>query len=151
MAIVRRKGKPYAFLNECPHRGNLMSDAKHEFPGSDTVTCRLHGYTFDLADRGNCVAVLTDGPDSPAVGKVRLRTFPTEERKGIIWVWFGQMAPVPLEEDVSRNVLDDDTLVKFRYRTVEGNWRNHAQQEAGHFVMNDCPDAFYEWLGAWVT
>ena len=135
IALVRRKGKPYAFLDECPHRGYLMSDGMHEFPGSDTITCRLHGYTFDLADRGNCVAVLTDGPDSPAVGKVRLRTFPAEERKGIIWVWFGQMAPVPLEKDVSKNILDDDTLVKFRYRTVEGNWRNHAQQEAGHFAM----------------
>jgi pimeloyl-ACP methyl ester carboxylesterase len=27
----------------------------------------------------------------------------------------------------------------------------HEIGEAGHFVMNDCPDAFYEWLGAWVT
>ena len=133
IAIVRRNGKPYAFLDECPHRGYTLSDGKYEFPGSDTITCRLHGMTFDLADRGNCVAVLTDGPDSPAVGKFRLRTFPTEERKGVVWVWFGRGAPAPLEEDVPGVVLEDDTLVKFRFRTVAGNWRNHATQDAGHF------------------
>jgi nitrite reductase/ring-hydroxylating ferredoxin subunit len=135
IAIVRRHGRAFAFLDECPHRGYLMSDGKHEFPGTDTLTCRLHGFTFDLADYGNCVAVLTDGPDSPAVNKVRLRTFPVEERKGIIWVWFGLGTPVPIEEDVSSNILEDNSVVKFRYRTVEGNWRSHAQQEAGHFPM----------------
>lgn len=135
IGIVRRNGKPYAFIDECPHRGYTMNDGKHEFPGSNTIACRLHGMVFDLADRGKCVAVLTDGPDSPAVGKVRLRTFPVEERKGVIWVWFGNMAPAPIEEDVSSLIFDEATTVKFRFRTVEGNWRNHAQQEAGHFSM----------------
>ena len=135
IAMVRRNGKPYAFIDECPHRGYTMHNGKYEFPGSNTITCRLHGMTYDLADRGKCVAVLTDGPDSPAVGKFRLRTFPVEERKGILWVWFGNMAPVPIEEDVSTLIFRDDTLVKFRFRTVAGNWRGHAQQEAGHFSM----------------
>ena len=135
VAIVRRNGVAYTFLNECPHRGYVMHDGKGEFPGSDTISCRIHGFTYDLAQQGSCVAVLTDGPESAAVGKFRLRMFPTQERKGIIWVWFGRGEPAPIEEDVSPHILEEATLVKFRYSTVYGNWRMHAQQEAGHFPM----------------
>ena len=135
IAFVRRGRKVYAVQDECPHRGARMSLGKDEFPGTDTLACRFHGWTFDLRN-GACVAALTDGPDSPVVGKVRLRTFPTEQRKGIVWVWMGRGAPVPLEEDVPYLLLRDDAMVKYRRRTVYGNWRYHAEGSGGgHFQM----------------
>ncbi|MDE2765980.1 MAG: Rieske 2Fe-2S domain-containing protein, partial [Chloroflexota bacterium] len=135
IAFVRRGRKIYAVQDECPHRGARMSLGKDEFPGTDTLACRFHGWTFDLRN-GACVAALTDGPDSPVVGKVRIRTFPTEQRKGIVWVWMGRGAPVPLEEDVPYLLLRDDAMVKYRRRTVYGNWRYHAEGSGGgHFQM----------------
>ncbi|MCE2470024.1 MAG: Rieske 2Fe-2S domain-containing protein [Dehalococcoidia bacterium] len=135
IAFVRRGAKVYAVQDECPHRGARMSLGKDEFPGTDTLACRFHGWTFDLRN-GACVAALTDGPDSPVVGKVRIRTFPTEQRKGIVWVWMGRGAPVPLEEDVPYLLLRDDAMVKYRRRVVYGNWRYHAEGSGGgHFQM----------------
>ena len=69
------------------------------------------------------------------MGKLRIRTYPVEERrsKGIVWVWMGKDAPVPLEEDVPKLILRDDALVKHTYRVVYGNWRYHAEPGAdGH-------------------
>ena len=132
LVFLRRHGVAYAIQDECPHRGARMALGKYEFPGSNTITCRFHGLTYDVTN-GACVAALTDGPDSPIVGKLRIRTYPVEERKGIVWVWMGKGAPVPLEEDVPGLILRDDTMVRHRYRTVYGNWRYHAELGAdGH-------------------
>ena len=129
IALVKRRGKVYAIQDECPHRGARLSMGKDEFPGSNTITCRFHGFTYDLTD-GKCVAALTDGPDSPVVGKVRARVYPTEQRKGIVWIWMGKMAPVPLEEDVPKVLLRKDTMVRYQVSKVLGNWRYHAETGA---------------------
>ena len=135
IALVRRGINVYAVQDECPHRGARLSLGKDEFPGTDTIACRFHGWTYDLRD-GKCVAALTDGPDSPVVGKVRVRTFPVEVRKDIVWIWMGRMSAVPLEEDVPGLILRDDALVRYRYGQVKGNWRYHAEGACGgHFQM----------------
>ena len=135
IAFVRRGKKVYAVQDECPHRGARMSLGKDEFPGTDTLACRFHGWTFDLRN-GACVAALTDGPDSPVAGKVRIRTFPTEQRNGVVFVWMGRGAPAPLEEDIPALLLRQDASLKVRYRQVYGNWRHHAEGSAGgHFFM----------------
>ena len=130
IALVRFKGKAYAMIDECPHRGARLSLGKFEFPGVAAISCRFHGWTFDL-ESGTCVAALTDGPDSPVVGKVRLRTFPVEERKGIVWIWMGRIAPVPLEDDVPRMLLRDGSVVHYRWKVVKGNWRYHLEGGLG--------------------
>ena len=134
IAFVKRGKKVFAVQDECPHRGARMSLSKDEFPGTDTLSCRFHGWTFDLKN-GSCVAVLTD-ENSPAVGKVRLRVFPTEQRNGLVYVWMGRGDPAPLEEDIPALLLRPDAKVKVRYRQVYGNWRHHAEGSAGaHFFM----------------
>ena len=132
IALFRRNGKLYATIDECPHRGARISLGKNEFPGTATISCRFHGWTFDLEQNGMCVAALTDGPDSPVVGKIRLRTFPTQERKGIVWIWMGRGEPVPIEEDVPNLMLRDDTIVKVRQAVVYGDWRYHAEGGLGN-------------------
>ncbi len=61
--------------------GGAFDGGKFVFPG--TVSCRYHGWTYDLAS-GRLVAALTDGLDLPLVGKVCLKSYPVEERRGII-------------------------------------------------------------------
>ena len=63
------------------------------------MSCGYHGWTYDLAS-GTLVAALTDGPDSPICGKVRVRTYPVEERIGIVWVYIGELDPPPVEADI---------------------------------------------------
>ena len=135
VAVVRVKAKVHAMIDECPHRGARMSLGKFEFPGTAAISCRFHGWTFDLERNGACVAALTDGPDSPVVGKIRLRLFPIEERKGIVWIWMGKTTPVPLDDDVPRLLLGDDTLVHYRWKVVKGNWRYHAEGGLGNHAM----------------
>jgi phenylpropionate dioxygenase-like ring-hydroxylating dioxygenase large terminal subunit len=105
--------------------------ASQEFPG--TWTCCYHGWTFDL-ETGTLVAAITDGPDSPICGKVAVRTYPVEERLGLVFLWLGDGAPVPLERDVSEELLHPDAIVMGRITERHGNWRFGAENgfDDGH-------------------
>jgi len=129
-------GEVKALADECAHRGTLLSVGEGcMIKGSDTITCPYHGWTYSLND-GMCVAVLPEGPDSEVPGKIRLRSYPIAERKGIIWIWMGKGAAVPVEDDIPDLMLDDDTIVKFRPTVQYGNWRWHSENvAAGHAQM----------------
>ena len=132
----QKDGKLYALDDECFHRGTLLSAGRGcEFKGTNTITCGYHGWTYDL-ETGMCVAVLPEGLGSRVPGKVKQRTYPVEERKGIVWIWMGDGEPVPVEDDMPNLMTRDDTIVKFRHRTNYGNWRWHAENVgAGHAGM----------------
>jgi phenylpropionate dioxygenase-like ring-hydroxylating dioxygenase large terminal subunit len=134
MVFVRRAGHPDALANECPHRGTPLSRGRCEFPGTNTLTCAYHGWTFDVTN-GNCVAALTDGPDSPVVNKVRVRTYPVTERQGIVWIWTGKQPPVAPETDIPGG-LREAAIVLVVPRTVYGNWRWHIENPGiGHATI----------------
>ncbi len=94
-----QSGKVAALTNACPHRGAMLARGTCEFRGH--VACFYHGFVFD--ERGACVAALGEGPNSPMPGKVSARVYPTETRKGVVFVWMGAGKPVPLEESSPRN------------------------------------------------
>ncbi len=110
-------GQPRALLDRCPHRGVLLSLGQVGVWKPGTLTCRYHGMTFDGA--GECVAFLADGPDSPACGKIRARSFPTEETAGIVWVYMGDKVPAPVLDSIphAREVLTRPAL-----RVVQIEW-----------------------------
>jgi phenylpropionate dioxygenase-like ring-hydroxylating dioxygenase large terminal subunit len=115
-----------ALSDWCPHRGARLSLGLCEFKG--TVTCPYHGYVFD--GRGQCVAGLIERPDSSFVPKLRGRAYPTEERLGIVFVWMGETAPVPLDEDLPAEFADPE-LTGTRYTRVkvwEANWTEPMAQ-----------------------
>ena len=124
LAFFRRDGKVYCLEGRCAHRGVPLTVGRCDFPG--TISCRYHGWTYDLAS-GELIAAITDGPDSPLVGKVRLRTYPVEERKGVVWAYIGDGAAPPLEKDVPEEVLAEGTAVEGRVRVRRGNWRLAAE------------------------
>jgi nitrite reductase/ring-hydroxylating ferredoxin subunit len=129
--LLRDQGKVYGFTDQCPHRGIPLSVGRQEWAG--TWSCRYHGWTFDLAT-GVLKAALTDGPDSPICGKVRVRTYPVEERAGLVWVYGGDGAPPPVEDDIPEQFLAPDTVVCGRITVQQGNWRYAAENsfDAGH-------------------
>ena len=91
--LIRDGGTAYALNDRCPHRGVPLSLGDQQFPG--TISCPYHGWTYGLAD-GVLAAVITDGPDSPICGKVRVKTYPVAERLGMVWLYVGDgEAPSP--------------------------------------------------------
>jgi nitrite reductase/ring-hydroxylating ferredoxin subunit len=122
VALIRDGGRVYALHDRCPHRGVPLSAGRREFPGF--LTCAYHGWTYDLGS-GELAAVLTDGPDSPICGKavVRVRSFPVEERAGVIWVYPGDGPAPPVEADIPQELLRPETTVEGLVELREGNWR----------------------------
>ena len=121
-----KDGKIAALSDWCPHRGARLSLGVSEFPG--TITCPYHGYTFD--GKGQCVAGIIDSPESPIIPYLHSRSYPTEERYGIVFVWMGKTDPVPLDEDMPEE-FSDSTLTGRRYMRTkmwETNWTEPMAQ-----------------------
>jgi phenylpropionate dioxygenase-like ring-hydroxylating dioxygenase large terminal subunit len=131
--LIREKGVVRALHDRCPHRGVPLSHemASQEFPG--TWTCCYHGWTFDLKT-GVLVAAITDGPDSPICGKVAVRTYPVEERLGLVWIYVGDNPPPPVEADMPSELIQPNTAVLGRITIRPGNWRFGAENgfDDGH-------------------
>ena len=72
-------------------------------------------------------AALTDGPDSPICGKVRARTYPVEERAGLVWVYDGRARRPARRGRHPRSVPAPDAVIVGRHRRRQGNWRYAAE------------------------
>jgi phenylpropionate dioxygenase-like ring-hydroxylating dioxygenase large terminal subunit len=124
VVLIRHNGRAYALEDRCPHRFVPLSMGRCEFAGH--ITCVYHGWTFDVTT-GRLVAALPDGPDSPVVGKAGVKTYPVEERCGLVWVWLGRGAPVAVEDDIPEELLRRDARVYAFFREAKGNWLHAAE------------------------
>ncbi|MBM3485342.1 MAG: Rieske 2Fe-2S domain-containing protein [Alphaproteobacteria bacterium] len=147
--LRRAKGRTYALLDRCVHRGVKLSLKPTCFT-DDTVSCWYHGFTFDVVN-GALVSIVAS-PDDPLIGKVRLRTFPVEEHKGIIFVFVGDEGyePVPpLADDLpwlppcdydyrAAHPLDDETVMLGIRRVGKANWRLAVENgfDPGHVLIH---------------
>ena len=131
--LIREEGRVFALHDRCPHRGVPLSHplCSQEFKG--TWTCGYHGWTYSL-ESGQLVAAITDGPESPIVGKVAVKTYPVVEKLGLVFVWIGDAEPVPYEQDIPEELLSPTAVVMGRITTRSGNWRFGAENgfDEGH-------------------
>ncbi len=81
VVLFRDGGRLFALEDRCPHRGVKLSLGHCNYPGSGTVSCPYHGWTFE-GTSGRLVAALMEGPDAPIVGKVGV---PNLFRSGPCW------------------------------------------------------------------
>lgn len=125
-----KSGNVAALANSCPHRGAKLCAGDIMFKGF--VPCHYHAWTWD--ENGECVAILSEGPESPHVGRVHARVYPTATLKGVVFVWMGKGEPVPLEQSIPEEFFEEDTLV-FNWPTVwPCNWRPGLENVAdSHF------------------
>ena len=114
------KGEVQALLDWCPHRAVYLSMGKCHFPGF--VSCPYHGATFD--GEGNCVAFLTEGPDSKMVGVegMKAKKFPTVTLKGMVFVWTGESEPVDPREDIPPEMFEDHNISRPSFCMFDCNW-----------------------------
>src|ERR671918_1399518 len=74
----------------CPHRRAGMFFGRNEECG---LRCVYHGWKFDV--RGNCVDMPSEPQDSTFQDKVKIKTYPTAEYGGCIWILIGAPPPPP--------------------------------------------------------
>ena len=133
-------GKMNVLEDRCPHRGVRFS-ARPLCYTVETLTCWYHTLTFNLDD-GELRTILNE-PDSPLIGKVRIKSYPIEERKGVIFVFVGDVEPPPLHHDVAPGFLDDDAVVySAEPYVIDANWRLACENgyDPGHqFIHNWSP------------
>jgi phenylpropionate dioxygenase-like ring-hydroxylating dioxygenase large terminal subunit len=102
---------------------------------------------------GEVVAALTDGADSPVCGKIRVQTYPVEERAGIVWVYVGDEAPPPIERDIPEELLHPDAVVLGRFTVRDGDWRHAAENgfDEGHakYLHRSSFFLFFRRVPAW--
>lgn len=150
LVLFAEDGRFHALIDKCPHRGVPLSLGSREFP--KTISCEYHGWTFSL-ESGELVAALTDGPNSPVIGKSRVRTLPVEERAGLVWVWTGTGKPVPIEDDIPAEVLKPEARVYPLHRVVDGNWRyaveNGFDESHGKMLHRTSWWVFFRNVSAW--
>ena len=133
LAFFRSKrGEVVAVSDVCPHRGGSLQRGDCHYAG--TIACPYHGWVFD--EQGECVAVLSEGPDSRIPGKVRIRTYPTQTHKGLVFVWMGEGTPADIHEDVAPEFFEDeDTLIFTATRYWPINWRVALENSLDSHVM----------------
>ncbi len=79
-----QNGKLAALEDACPHRKLPLSMGRIK---GDDVECGYHGLTFDCS--GACTRV----PGAERIPHVAcVRSYPVEERYGLVWVWMGEAA-----------------------------------------------------------
>ncbi len=138
LLFKRAGGRVYAVHDRCLHRGVAFSLRPESYTPT-TLSCWYHGFTYDVTD-GRLVAIITD-PDSALVGKMCLRTYPIEERQGVVFVFVGDLdPPPPLVEDVQPGFLDADLAIVPHgdRRPVPSNWRLAAENgfDAAHIYIH---------------
>ncbi len=133
VVLFRDSGQAYALHDRCPHRGVPLSYGEQQFDG--TLSCPYHGWTFDLAT-GVLRAVITDGPDSPLCGKVKVDTYPVAERLGMVWVFIGsgQGEPPPIDSAIPLELREHRFTMGGRIDVRTGGWRFAAENgfDEGH-------------------
>ncbi|MFC4052771.1 Rieske 2Fe-2S domain-containing protein [Actinomadura syzygii] len=133
IALVRDGGRAYALHDRCPHRGVPLSLGDQQFPG--TLSCPYHGWTYRLND-GQLCAVITDGPESRICGKVTVRTYPVEERLGMVWVFvpIANEEPHPIDSQLPEELVENQFVMGGRMQERSGNWRFAAENgfDEGH-------------------
>ncbi|MBT8445563.1 MAG: Rieske 2Fe-2S domain-containing protein [Gammaproteobacteria bacterium] len=137
IAFKRVDGRVYGLADRCPHRGAAFTSRPECF-SDNTLTCWLHGFTFDVRD-GSLVQILTE-PGSPLIGKLKHQTYPVEEINGVVFVFIGDLdPPPPVEQDLQPKFLMEKLVVQPIARNKHlGNWRLAAENgyDAAHLYAH---------------
>lgn len=107
-------GKVCAAVDRCPHRGAALSAGEiHD----EHLQCPFHGFEFD--GEGKCILVPANGRNGVIPSALRLKTYPTYEAHGYIWLWWGDSKPEEVPEFF--NNLDET----FFYGSAHDPWNAH--------------------------
>jgi phthalate 4,5-dioxygenase oxygenase subunit len=107
----------------CPHRGAPMVYGRNEEGG---LRCVYHGWKFSVD--GRCTEMPAEGPDTPMLRKMRIKSYPVRERNGVLWAYMGPDAPPPQLPAMEWNMVPAEN-VHISIRIQECNWLQALEGE----------------------
>ena len=117
-------GKPGLVANACPHRGAPLMFGRNEECG---LRCVYHGWKFDV--NGHAVDIPAEPEGSRLKEQVRLKSYPCQERNGVIWAYMGPDADnPPPPPHFEWNMLPAEN-VYVSFRVQECNWLQALEGE----------------------
>jgi len=147
IVVVRQNQQIFALDNRCPHEGYPLSQGS---VGEDCVlTCQWHNWKFDLST-GTCV-----------VGRDDVRTYPTKEEAGFIWVDLAPLPPEMILKKISESLLkglhDRDLgqiareLIRFHFNQLDPLDAITEVLEWSHSQLEFGSTHAYAGLADWLT
>ena len=109
-------GGAVCFYDRCAHRGASLEKGKL---CGGAVACPFHGLEYDAS--GRCVKIPANGRAAPVPEGFRMRSYPTWEGFGIIWIWWGENPPA----DLAPPAFFEDLKAMDSWSTVVDPWDNH--------------------------
>ena len=111
------EGQLSCLWDRCAHRGVELSKGRVVTDGC--LQCPFHGFEYDRT--GHVIKIPANGQKAPVPERFRVRSYPTHEAHGLIWIWWGEnppddLAPPSFFEDI------DDT---FAYGQTRDPWDAH--------------------------
>ena len=100
----------------CPHRRVNLFYGRNEECG---IRCVYHGWKFDVA--GNCIDMPSEPEKTNFKNKVKLTSYPTLERGGVIYVYMGPVGLKPELPDLEWAYLPEARRTATK-RLQENNW-----------------------------
>src|SRR5690348_16080828 len=94
VAFRNTQGRIGIIDERCPHRTASLFFGRNEECG---LRCVYHGWKFDVD--GNCVDLPSEPADSPMKAGIKIKSYPTVERGGVVWAYLGPEDKMPAAPD----------------------------------------------------
>ena len=117
LVCFRDSNGEIGFLDSfCPHRRANLFFGRNEECG---LRCVYHGWKFDVA--GNCVDMPSEPDDTNFKNKIKITSYPSVERGGVIYIYMGPsvLKPQPPELEWAYLPKKQRTATK---RLQKNNW-----------------------------
>jgi phenylpropionate dioxygenase-like ring-hydroxylating dioxygenase large terminal subunit len=122
-------GRPVIMPRYCPHQGASLAIGS---VADGCLRCPFHGWRFDAA--GTCVLI----PSSPSIPPTaRIQPYPSAERYGYVWAWYGGSEPLFELPDFPALEGDRDSYAGFRFdNATTGTSRQLLENAIDYFHFN---------------
>jgi len=132
IAYRDNEGRVGVVDENCPHRGSSMVFARNEEGG---LRCAYHGWKFDCT--GACTDMPSEGSNSNFKDKVKIKSYQTRERNGIVWLYMGpRREPPPLPElEVNMDGFKGRPGIPFKY-VRQCNWAQALEGDIDSVHLN---------------
>ena len=100
----------------CAHRGVSLWFGRNEDGG---LRCPYHGWKYDVS--GQCTEVPSEPVESGFCAKIRLTSYSTAERGGVVWIYMGPKESVPPVPEFEWAMVPDNQRYVCK-RLQDSNW-----------------------------
>ncbi|VTU20575.1 Phthalate 4,5-dioxygenase oxygenase subunit [Variovorax sp. SRS16] len=123
VAFRDSSGKVGLVDHACPHRGAPMAFARNEEGG---IRCIYHGWKFSTD--GQCQEMPAEPPNSPMCSRMAIKSYPVQERNGVLWAYMGVERDAPPLPQLEWNMVSEENCV-VTLRVQECNWLQALEGE----------------------